>query len=192
MPIATAISSFNFVSIAPGAVAALDRDAKLVVTGAGLLREGTPEAMASLAIWAKFCSSTSPGSVSVLPAACGDGALDADPGKGQRRRPRQRTLSGSFQYRTGISADLLVDGEVDWRFQRQQAENAVRDLTGVVGINSLIRVNARPQVHEVKQKIEGALRRSAELDASHVTVRTEGGRVILGGKVHDLVRARSR
>ena len=40
------------------------------------------------------------------------------------------------------------------------------------------------QVSEIKEKIENALRRSAELDASHVTVRAEGGKVILGGTVH--------
>jgi osmotically-inducible protein OsmY len=37
---------------------------------------------------------------------------------------------------------------------------------------------------ETREKIERALRRSAELDASHITVRTEAGKVILGGKVH--------
>jgi osmotically-inducible protein OsmY len=42
----------------------------------------------------------------------------------------------------------------------------------------------RPQVPAIKEKIQQALRRSAELDASHVTVRTEGGTVILGGTVH--------
>ena len=107
MPIATAISSFNFVSIAPGAVAALDRDAKLAMASGVPSRSRPAPVTTSLAIWAKFCSSTSPGSVSVLPAACGDGALDADPGKGQRRRPRQRTLrsplSLGWMYRTALS-----------------------------------------------------------------------------------------
>ncbi len=48
----------------------------------------------------------------------------------------------------------------------------------------MIRVNSRPQAFEIKQKIEDTLRRRAELDAAHVTVRAEGGKVILGGKVH--------
>jgi len=79
---------------------------------------------------------------------------------------------------------VTLDGEVDWQFARKQAENAVHNLSGVVGIANLIRVSARPQVSAVKEKIENALRRSAELDASHVTVRAEGGKVILGGTVH--------
>ena len=60
----------------------------------------------------------------------------------------------------------------------------MHDLTGVLGIANLIRVSARPQVPAIKEKIQQALRRSAELDASHVTVRAEGGTVVLGGKVH--------
>jgi osmotically-inducible protein OsmY len=99
-----------------------------------------------------------------------------------------------LRWRVGGSGDRItikvekgvvtLAGEVDWQFQRKQAENAVHDLTGVLGITNLIRVNVRPQVPAIKEKIQQALRRSAELDASHVTVRTEGGTVILGGTVH--------
>lgn len=99
-----------------------------------------------------------------------------------------------LRWRVGVPADRIsvkvekgvvtLDGKVDWHFQRFQAEKAVDNLTGVVGINNLIRVDVRPRVTEIKESIENALRRSAELDASHVTVRAEGGRVILGGKVH--------
>ena len=99
-----------------------------------------------------------------------------------------------LRWRVGGSGDRItikvekgvvtLAGEVDWQFQRKQAEHAVHDLTGVLGITNLIRVNARPQVPAIKEKIQQALRRSAELDASHVTVRSEGGTVILGGTVH--------
>jgi len=99
-----------------------------------------------------------------------------------------------LRWRVGVPADRItikvekgvvaLGGEVDWQFQRKQAENAVHDLTGVLEITNLIRVNARPQVPVIKEKIQQALRRSAELDASHVTVRAEGGKVILGGTVH--------
>jgi len=99
-----------------------------------------------------------------------------------------------LRWRVGVPADQIaikvekgvvtLAGDVDWYFQRKQAENAVHDLTGVLGITNLIRVNARPQTREIKDKIQQALRRSAELDASHVTVHAEAGTVILGGKVH--------
>jgi len=78
-----------------------------------------------------------------------------------------------LRWRVGVPADRItikvekgvvtLGGEVDWQFQRKQAENAVHDLTGVLGITNLIRVNARPQTREIKDKIQQALRRSASL-----------------------------
>jgi osmotically-inducible protein OsmY len=99
-----------------------------------------------------------------------------------------------LKWRVGVPADQItikvekgivtLDGEVDWEYQRKQAGEAVHALNGVMAVSNLIHIHARPQVYEIKQKIENALRRSAELDASHVTVRADGGKVILGGKVH--------
>lgn len=99
-----------------------------------------------------------------------------------------------LRWRVGVPADRItikvekgvvtLAGDVDWQFQRKQAENAVHNLTGVIGINNLIRVSARPQAPKIKEKIQQALKRSAELDSSQVTVHAEGGTVILGGKVH--------
>ena len=99
-----------------------------------------------------------------------------------------------LKWRVGVPADQIaikvekgvvtLAGEADWHFQRKQAENAVHNLTGVIGINNLIGVRARPEIPKIKEKIQQALKRSAELDSSQVTVRAEGGKVILGGKVH--------
>jgi len=79
---------------------------------------------------------------------------------------------------------VTLSGEVEWQFQRADIEAAIRNLTGVAGVANLIRVCSPARVPEIREKIQQALRRSAELDASHITVRTEGGKVILGGKVH--------
>lgn len=99
-----------------------------------------------------------------------------------------------LKWRGGLPADRLgvkvekamvtLTGDVDWQFQRADAEAAVRNLTGVAGVSNLIWVCSPVQVPQIREKIREALRRSAELDASHVTVRAEGGKVILGGKVH--------
>lgn len=78
---------------------------------------------------------------------------------------------------------LTLEGEVDWYFQRVAAEKAVRRLTGVKGIMNLIKVRPRVIPGDVKNRIENALRRAAELDASHVTVKVESGTVTLGGRV---------
>jgi len=79
---------------------------------------------------------------------------------------------------------VTLTGDVDWRFQKSEAEAAVHNLTGVAGVANLIRVNSPVQVPEVKEKIQKALHRSADLDASRIIVQTDGGKVVLGGKVH--------
>jgi osmotically-inducible protein OsmY len=98
-----------------------------------------------------------------------------------------------LKWRVGFPADRIgikvekgvvtLAGEVAWRFQKTEAENAVHHLTGVVGVANLIHVRSAVHVPEIKDRIQKALRRSAELDASHITVHAEGGKVILGGKV---------
>ncbi len=78
---------------------------------------------------------------------------------------------------------ITLEGEVEWQYQREAAEAAVRHLTGVKGVTNLIIVKPRVSPADVKHKIEEALRRSAELDARRITVETEGSKVILRGRV---------
>ena len=79
---------------------------------------------------------------------------------------------------------VTLTGEVDWRYQANNAGAAVHNLGGVALVINQIRVKSPVGVFEVKEKIENALRRNAELDASRITVQTDGGKVVLGGKVH--------
>lgn len=76
-----------------------------------------------------------------------------------------------------------LDGEVDWNFQRRAAERAVRDLIGVRGVTNLIQVKIRPQPAEVREQIQQAFRRSAQIDADHVKALVDDGRVTLKGTV---------
>ena len=78
---------------------------------------------------------------------------------------------------------VKLEGEVEWHYQRELAEEAAWRVRGVKNIDNDIHV--RPQVPpvDIKRKIEEALRRAAELDASRITVETSGGEVILRGKV---------
>jgi osmotically-inducible protein OsmY len=78
---------------------------------------------------------------------------------------------------------VTLEGEVDWYFQKEAAERAVRSLTGVRGVTNLIAVAARPAAQDVKQKIKEALKRGAEIDADHITVEVDGSKVILKGTV---------
>ena len=78
---------------------------------------------------------------------------------------------------------ITLEGEVEWGYQRESAEKAIRRLKGVKGISNFIQVKPRVAPTEIKRKIEDAFRRSAEIDASHVTVEAHGGEVILRGSV---------
>lgn len=78
-------------------------------------------------------------------------------------------------------AELI--GEVEWHYQKTAAEVAIRDITGIRGITNNITVKPRVSPTDVKQKIEEALKRSAELDARRISVDTSDGTVILRGSV---------
>jgi osmotically-inducible protein OsmY len=79
---------------------------------------------------------------------------------------------------------ITLTGHVDWHFQREAAERAVHRLTGVRGVSNLLAVKPRVQPEDVRQRIEDAFRRNAELKARHVTVAVEkNGRVLLNGRV---------
>ncbi len=78
---------------------------------------------------------------------------------------------------------VRLAGTVDWQFQKQSAENAVRNLTGVRGVTNRIDVASRISPREVEGKIEAAFKRSAEIDAHQVRAETVGGKVILHGTV---------
>jgi osmotically-inducible protein OsmY len=81
-------------------------------------------------------------------------------------------------------ACVTLAGTVDWQFQKDAAARAVRDLTGVKAVTNDIRVQPRVKTTDVRDKIEAAFKRSAEIDARRVNVTAQDGKVILSGNVH--------
>jgi len=78
---------------------------------------------------------------------------------------------------------ITLAGDVEWQFQRMAAETAVRKLFGVIGVANLITVRPHVDAINVKQRIEDALKRNAELEAGGIRVAVTGGTVTLEGKV---------
>ena len=78
---------------------------------------------------------------------------------------------------------VTLEGTLDWQYQKNLAESAVKKLRGVIGISNNIEVKPRVSPSEVKNKIEDALKRSAEIDARRVTVEVDGTTVKLYGSV---------
>ena len=79
---------------------------------------------------------------------------------------------------------VTLEGSVDWQYQKRAAEDAVFLLAGVRGVMNSITV-APKQVRpgDVKNMIEAALRRNAELDAQKIEVQATEGKVTLTGIV---------
>jgi osmotically-inducible protein OsmY len=79
---------------------------------------------------------------------------------------------------------VTLEGTVQWRYQRDAAERAIRYLSGVRGISCHIKVAAPVSPTDVKQRIEAALKRSAEAEARNISVSTANGSVTLKGQIH--------
>jgi len=78
---------------------------------------------------------------------------------------------------------VTLNGTLDWQYQKDAADRTVRNLTGVRSVTNDIVVKPRVSTTDVQAKIEGAFRRSAEIDARRVTVAAQNGQVTLTGNV---------
>jgi osmotically-inducible protein OsmY len=78
---------------------------------------------------------------------------------------------------------VKLKGNVNWEFQRTAARDSVRFLAGVKGVSNDITMNSTAQPSAIKDAIEKALVRNAEIDAGKVKVAAEGGSVTLSGSV---------
>jgi osmotically-inducible protein OsmY len=79
---------------------------------------------------------------------------------------------------------LTLNGEVDWDYQRQDAAQAVRYLTGVKGLSNNISIKRLTSSTVVKADIESALKRRAMNDGQKISVAVHGDDVTLSGTVH--------
>ena len=76
---------------------------------------------------------------------------------------------------------VTLRGTLDWQFQKEDAEKALRRLPGVKGVLNAITVKPPMTTSDLKKKIEEALVRSAQTDAARITVEVHGSKVILRG-----------
>ena len=83
--------------------------------------------------------------------------------------------------------DGLVDlrGEVEWWYQKDAAEEALRYLAGVVQVNNLITIKPAIKTPEldIQNKIESALQRNVLLDVRRIRVKNRHGKIVLTGSV---------
>ena len=82
---------------------------------------------------------------------------------------------------------ISLEGKVEWQYQRNTAETAVRLVKGVLGVTNSIVLRPRAEPTEIKKKIQEAFRRSAEVDANRITVEANGSEVVLKGSVRSWI-----
>jgi osmotically-inducible protein OsmY len=78
---------------------------------------------------------------------------------------------------------VTLEGVVDWQYQKERAEQAMRALKGITGVTNRLVLEGRPINADIKAQIGAALRRSADVDANRINVAIEGTEVTLTGRV---------
>ncbi|KPN90567.1 BON domain-containing protein [Pseudomonas nunensis] len=104
-----------------------------------------------------------------------------------------RSADSALEWATNLPKDSIkiqveggwvsLTGDVEWEYQRREAEGAVRNLMGVKGINNNISIKSAVSVRGVKVEITEALKRRAIIDSQKITVEVHGADVTLSGTV---------
>jgi osmotically-inducible protein OsmY len=80
---------------------------------------------------------------------------------------------------------ITLEGNVEWWYQKNAAEQVVQHLAGVKGVSNFIEIAPKLKASELETNIQSAFKRSAVLDAKHIRVETAGNKVILRGDVRN-------
>ncbi len=81
---------------------------------------------------------------------------------------------------------LTLEGDVEWHFQKDAIEAAAAHTHGIEDVVDKIRIEPRVTPIRVKEEVELALRRAANLEPGTVIVTTRGGAVTLEGETRSL------
>jgi osmotically-inducible protein OsmY len=82
---------------------------------------------------------------------------------------------------------VTLEGQVEWQYQKNTAETAVRRIKGVKGVTNSILLKPRAEPTQIKNKIMDAFKRNAEVDANRIQVEANGSEVILKGSVRSWI-----
>lgn len=78
---------------------------------------------------------------------------------------------------------VSIEGTVEWDYKRKLATKTVSNIIGVSGIINNMKIASRPMVNLIREKIQSAFVRNANIDANQIKVEVVGNKVILSGKV---------
>jgi osmotically-inducible protein OsmY len=78
---------------------------------------------------------------------------------------------------------VTLKGEVEWEYQRHEAERVVGRLKGVTGVTNVITVKPSTRASALREQIDEALSRNTHIDIARVSVIVDDSAVILIGTV---------
>lgn len=78
---------------------------------------------------------------------------------------------------------VSLTGEVNWHYQSTEAARVASQIGGVTGVSNNIGIARKASSGDIRQRIENAFNRQADLDAKAVTISLDGDKVTLGGHV---------
>lgn len=95
------------------------------------------------------------------------------------------TVPGKTVQITVRNGRITIEGQVEWWYQKEAAEDIVRCLSGVKGVSNLITIKPKVTVEKIESAIRSAFERSALLVANKIEVKTSNSNVILTGTVRN-------
>ncbi len=88
------------------------------------------------------------------------------------------------QIKIGVKEGRIsLTGTVEWHYQRERAQSAMRRLDGIVSVRNSIEIKPALAPENIQHQIEDAFRRLAQVDAGRIKVETSGSEVTLNGEV---------
>jgi osmotically-inducible protein OsmY len=78
---------------------------------------------------------------------------------------------------------VTLEGKVEWYYQKSSAESIIRHLAGVKAVTNAIAITPKMISADVRNQIEQAFKRSAQIDARQIWIEADGSKVILRGTV---------
>ena len=78
---------------------------------------------------------------------------------------------------------VILEGTVDWGYQRAEAEYDVQRLSGVKGVVNQLTIRPQVTAEDIRAQLLAAFERSAELEAKRIAVDVHEGKVVLTGRV---------
>jgi osmotically-inducible protein OsmY len=83
-----------------------------------------------------------------------------------------------------VDAVVTLSGEVEWQYQKQEAELALCPLKGIRDIRNEIAVRPVAHAGDARAPIEEAMKRNSLLNTGHIKVHVSHGVVTLHGSAH--------